>query len=114
MCLGFDSVISMLDKKSLQIVTAAAAATAAAAVASAVAAVARRKRRGYSLQAVRNYTKRARAARPKPFDLDVFAAALAHLGIRFESYFRLPRHLFDSVLDDIRPRAPRRGRDLAD
>ena len=90
-----------------KLTVAVAAATAAAAVAAAVAASAlarerKRKRRAASGRAP--YHKRVRADRPGPFDLDVFAAMLDHLGVGFESYFRLPRGLFNEVLGDIRPR----------
>ena len=92
-------------RKTLLLATAAATLTAAAAVAAAVAAVVEtRRRKARSPLAVRSYAKRVRAARPAAFELKEFEELLAHLGISFESYFRLPRALFGQVLADIRPR----------
>ena len=82
---------------------AVAAAPAAAAVAAATAVAAKRGQKRAAARAT-HYHKRVRADRPSPFDLDEFAALLTHLGVGFEGYFRLPRGLFDKVLDDIRPR----------
>ena len=85
----------------LAVATASASAAVAVAVAAIVAATADRKRRHHT---VRSYVKRVRADRPPKFQLDEFAAMLVQLGLGFESYFRLPRNLFDEVLSDIYPR----------
>lgn len=51
----------------------------------------------------RSYVKRARAMRAPAFCLDVFSATLIELGVSFDSYFRLPRHLFDALVERIAP-----------
>jgi len=85
-------------------VTAAAAATATTVgVAAAVVHTRKAGRQGGggTRKKKRKYTPRVRKERPLPFDLDRFEALLIHLNVGFESYFRLPRPLFDGVLADI-------------
>lgn len=82
---------------------AAAASTVVAAAASAVVASLRKRGMADAPGAARSYVKRARNDRAGDFDLDAMARLLERLGVGFESYFRLPRHLFNEILNDIRP-----------
>ena len=49
------------------------------------------------------HVQNARATRRGDFDLNAFAGILSNLGMPFESYFRLPRGLFDDLVARLRP-----------
>jgi hypothetical protein len=87
-------------------VAAAAASTTSITVGAAAAVVRKRKADrqsgGGARKKKRTYSPGVRTERLPPFDLDKFEALLIHLNVGFESYFRLPRRLFDAVLADVR------------
>ena len=101
-------VLLLLAGAAAAALAVAAATAAATSTTVGVAAAIVRKRKtgrqagGGARKKRRKYTARVRKERPPPFDLDKFEVLLIHLNVGFESYFRLPRPLFDQVLADVR------------